>query len=181
MPGTDRTSAQINAAPYTLIPPRLYSNSMGPAMNKYFDTKRANLNFPSIRPVIAFRLGETYLIAAEAAFRIGNMGDAVMYINQLRTRAAYPTGNAAAMQISAADVNIDFILDERTRELCGELVRWLDLVRTGKLIERVKLHNPEAAVNIQAKHVLRPIPQAQLDAVTTGPKYDTNKYFPQWN
>jgi hypothetical protein len=181
MPGTDRTTAQINAAPYTLIPPRLYSNSMGPAMNKYFDTKRANLNFPSIRPVIAFRLGETYLIAAEAAFRIGNMGDAVMYINQLRTRAAYPTGNAAAMQITAADVNIDFILDERTRELCGELVRWLDLVRTGKLIERVKLHNPEAAVNIQPRHVLRPIPQAQLDAVTTGPKYDNNKYFPQWN
>ena len=133
MPGTDRTAAQIAAASYTLVPPRLYSNSMGPAMNKYFDTKRANLNFPSIRPVIAYRLAETYLIAAEAAFRTGNIGDAVNYINTIRTRAAYPTGNATAMQITAADINIDFILDERTRELCGELVRWLDLVRTGPI------------------------------------------------
>ena len=181
MPGVDKTNAQITASSYTLIPPRNYSNSMGPAMNKYFDTKRANLNFPSIRPVIAYRLAETYLIAAEAAYRIGNLGDAVTYINLIRTRAAFPNGNAAAMQITAADINIDFILDERTRELCGELVRWLDLVRTGKLIQRVKLHNSEAAINIQPKHILRPIPQAQLDATTTGPKYNNSLYFPQWN
>ena len=38
---------------------------MGPYMMKYNDTKRANLNFPSIRPVIAYRLAETYLIAAD--------------------------------------------------------------------------------------------------------------------
>ncbi|HET6994697.1 MAG TPA: RagB/SusD family nutrient uptake outer membrane protein [Chitinophagaceae bacterium] len=174
MPGTDRTNAQIAASKATLIPPRLYSSSMGPYMMKYNDTKRANLNFPSIRPVIAYRFAETYLIAAEAAFRTGNMGDAVTYINIIRTRAAYPTGDVVAMQITAADINIDFILDERTRELCGELVRWLDLVRTGKLIERVKLHNSEAAINILPKHILRPIPQAQIDAVTTGPAYPQN-------
>ena len=174
MPGTDRTNAQIAASRPTVIPPRLYSSAMSPYMMKYNDTKRANLNFPSIRPVIAYRLAETYLIAAEAAFRIGNMADAVANINIIRTRAAYPTGNVAAMQITAADINIDFILDERTRELCGEVVRWLDLVRTGKLIERVKLHNPEAAINIQPKHILRPIPQAQIDAVTTGTPYPQN-------
>jgi hypothetical protein len=177
MPGTDRTNAQITASKPTLIPPRLYSSSMGPYMMKYNDTKRANLNFPSIRPVIAYRFAETYLIAAEAAFRIGNMGDAVTYINTIRTRAAYPTGDVAAMQITAAEITIDFILDERTRELCGEVMRWLDLVRTGKLIERVKLHNSEAAINILPKHVLRPIPQAQIDAVTTGPAYPQN---PGW-
>jgi hypothetical protein len=177
MPGTDRTTAQIAASRPTVIPPRLYSSAMGPYMMKYNDTKRANLNFPSIRPVIAYRFAETYLIAAEAAFRIGNMGDAVTYINLIRTRAAYPTGNVAAMQITAADINIDFILDERTRELCGEVVRWLDLVRTGKLLERVKLHNSEAAINILSKHILRPIPQAQIDAVTTGTPYPQN---PGW-
>ena len=177
MPGTDRTNAQIAATRYTLIPPRLYSSSIGPYMMKYNDTKRANLNFPSIRPVIAYRFAETYLIAAEAAFRTGNLTDAVTFINIIRTRAAYPTGNVAAMQITTADVNIDFILDERTRELCGEVVRWLDLVRTGKLIERVRLHNAEAGINIQAKHVLRPIPQAQIDAVTTGTPYPQN---PGW-
>lgn len=177
MPGTDRTNAQIAASKYLLIPPRNYSSALSPYMMKYNDTKRANLNFPSIRPVIAYRLAETYLIAAEAAYRTGQMGDAELWINIIRTRAAYPTGNAAAMQINAADINIDFILDERTRELCGELMRWLDLARTGKLLERVKLHNPEAAVNIQTKHILRPIPQAQIDAVTTGPVYPQN---PGW-
>ena len=177
MPGTDRTNAQIAASRPLLIPPRNYSNALSPYMMKYNDTKRANLNFPSIRPVIAFRLAETYLIAAEAAFRTGNMGDAVTYLNAIRTRAAYPSGNVAAMQITAADVTIDFILDERSRELCGELVRWLDLVRTGKLLERVKLHNPEAAINILPKHILRPIPQAQIDAVTTGTPYGQN---PGW-
>jgi hypothetical protein len=85
------------------------------------------------------------------------------------------------MRISAADLSIDFILDERSRELCGELVRWLDLVRTGKLIERVKLYNPEAGPNIQAKHILRPIPQAQVDATVTGEPYNNNMYFPGWN
>ena len=74
MPGTDRTTAQIAASRPTVIPPRLYSSAMGPYMMKYNDTKRANLNFPSIRPVIAYRFAETYLIAAEAAFRIRQYG-----------------------------------------------------------------------------------------------------------
>lgn len=177
MPGTDRTNAEIAASRYVLIPPRNYSAALSPAMFKYFDTKRANLNFPSIRPVIAYRFGETFLIAAEAAFRTSRPAEAVTYINTIRTRAAFPTGNAAALQITETDLSIDFILDERTRELCGELVRWLDLVRTGKLIERVKLYNPEAANNILDKHKLRPIPQAQIDAVVTGDPYPQN---PGW-
>lgn len=181
MPGVDVTDAQIAASRYLLIPPRKYSNALSPAMFKYFDTKRLNLNFPSIRPVIAYRLAETYLIAAEAAFRIGNLPEAVAYINTIRGRAAYPSGDPVAMRIAEADLSIDFILTERSRELCGELVRWLDLVRTGKLIERVTANNPEAAPNIQPKHVLRPIPQAQLDAVTTGESYNNGVYFPDWN
>ncbi len=177
MPGVDVTDAKIKATPYLLIPPRKYDNTLGPAMFKYFDTKRADLNAPSIRPVIVFRLAETYLIAAEAAFMLGNTTDAVRYINIIRERAAYPTGNAAAMDITAADLSVDFILDERSRELCGEIVRWWDLVRTGKLIERVKKHNKEAAPNILPKHILRPIPQAQIDAVSTGDPYPQN---PGW-
>jgi starch-binding outer membrane protein, SusD/RagB family len=178
MPGVNKTNGEIAASRYLLIPPGKYSNALSPYMKKYNDTKRSNLNFPSIRSVIAYRFAETYLIAAEAAFRVGNTGDAVTYINTIRTRAAYPTGDPAALQITVADLSIDFILDERSRELCGELMRWLDLVRTGKLIERVKLHNPEAAINILPKHILRPIPQAQIDAVTTGEPYPQN---PGWN
>jgi hypothetical protein len=181
MPGVDVSDAKIAATRYLLIPPRKYDNTLSATLTKYFDTKRADQNSPSIRPVIAYRLAETYLIAAEAAFRIGNTADAVKYINAVRERAAYPTGNAAAMDITAANLSIDFILDERTRELCGEMVRWLDLVRTGKLLERVRMHNKEAAANIIDKHVLRPIPQAQIDATTTGDPYNNSLYFPLWN
>lgn len=181
MPGVDASDAKIAATRYLLVPPRKYDNTLSATMMKYFDTKRADLNSPSVRPVIAFRLAETYLIAAEAAFMTSNTGDAVKYINAVRERAAYPTGNATAMDITASDLSLDFILDERTRELCGENVRWWDLVRTGKLLQRVRLHNKEAAANIIDKHVLRPIPQAQIDATTTGDPYNNSLYFPLWN
>jgi hypothetical protein len=177
MPGYDVTDAQIKAAPYTLIPPRKYSIALSPAMFKYFDTKRADLNSPSIRPVIVYRLAETYLIAAEAAFMAGKIPEALTYVNAVRERAAFPSGDPQAMDVTASDLSVDFFLDERSRELCGENMRWWDLVRTGKLLERVRLHNKEAAPNIQEKHILRPIPQAQIDATTTGDPYPQN---PGW-
>lgn len=174
MPGRDTSDAAIARTPHLLIPPRKYDNTLSPAMKKYFDTKRPDLNAPSIRPVIVYRLAETYLIAAEAAFMNGQLTDAVTYMNAVRERAAYPTGNVVAMRITTANLNLDFILDERSRELCGENVRWLDLVRTGQLLNRVRAHNAEARPNIQDKHKLRPIPQAQIDAVVTGEKYGQN-------
>lgn len=174
MPGHDVTDAQVAAAPYLLMPPRKYTIALSPAMTKYFDTKRSDQNAPSIRPVIVYRLAETYLVAAEALLMSGNAPAALPYVNAIRERAAYPTGNAAAMEITAGQLTKDFILDERARELCGETMRWLDLVRTHKLLERVRLHNPEAGPNIQDFHVLRPIPQDQIDRVTTGPPYPQN-------
>jgi hypothetical protein len=177
MPGYAMTSAQIAKYRYQVIPPAKYSIALSPAMIKYFDTKRPDQNSPSSRPIIIYRLAETYLIAAEALFMDGRAGDAVPYINAIRERAAYPSGNAAAMDITADKLSLDFILDERSRELCGELVRWLDLARTGKLLERVKLHNTDGKSNIKPFHVLRPIPQTQIDATITGTPYPQN---PGW-
>jgi hypothetical protein len=177
MPGVDASDAKIAATPYLLVPPRKYDNTLSATMFKYFDTKRADLNAPSIRPVIVYRLAETYLNAAEAAFMLGKTAEAVSLINTIRERAASSPASVPAMDITAANLSIDFILDERSRELTGENMRWLDLVRTNKLLERVRLHNKEAAANIQTKHILRPIPQSQIDAVTTGPPYPQN---PGW-
>ncbi|HTN36682.1 MAG TPA: RagB/SusD family nutrient uptake outer membrane protein [Arachidicoccus sp.] len=177
MPGYDVSDAQIKASKYLLIPPRKYANNLSPAMFKYFDTQRAGLNDPSIRPTIAFRLAETYLLAAEAAFQLGQPQVAADYINKVRERAAAAGTAVQDMDITSSQVNIDFILDERARELCGEMTRWWDLVRTGKLLERVRLHNPDAGPNIQPKHILRPIPQDQIDATTTGTPYPQN---PGW-
>jgi hypothetical protein len=83
----------------------------------------------------------------------------------------------AAMQITAADVNLDFLLDERAREMYGEHARWFDLTRTGKLVERVRLHNPQGADNIQDYHNVRPIGQDQIDRTLGG--YPQNPGYPQ--
>lgn len=174
MPGVDVGNDQIASSRYLLVPPRNYTLQLFPTMLKYQDTKRASINDPSVRPVIVYRLGETYLLAAEAAFNTGDVASAAKYINVVRQRAAYPTGNVAAMTITPADVTLDYILDERARELAGEQTRWLDLVRTNKLVERVRLHNPDAGVNIKEKHTLRPIPQSQIDRTITGDKYPQN-------
>lgn len=185
MPGVDVSDAKIAATRYLLMPPRKYNIQMAPYMRKYVDTKRADMNSPSVRPVIVWTLSETYLIAAEAAFMLNKTPETLGYINTLRTRAAYPTGNAAAIQVTAADLSLDFILDERSRELCGQMVRWWDLVRTHKngvsnLLVRVKLHNTDGMANIVPKDTLRPIPQSQMNGVTSGPAYGPMG-DPLWN
>ena len=180
MPGYEVDPATIAKTRYLLMPPSAYNIQMAPTLIKYFDTKRADQNAPSIRPVIVWTLDETYLIAAEAAYFLNNSASAVSLINTIRERAAYPTGNVAAMDITAANLSLDFILDERSRELCGQMTRWWDLVRTHTLLARVRAHNSDGRFNIVPKDTLRPIPQSQMNGVTEGPAYGPMG-DPLWN
>lgn len=102
------------------------------------------------------RLAETYLLRAEAYLAI-NPQKAADDINTVRQRAQ-------ATPITASDLDIDFILDERMRELGVEEKRRFTLVRLGKLYDRVKAHNPYNASNILPHHELYPIPQSEIDA-----------------
>jgi hypothetical protein len=124
----------------------------------------------STRDVIVARLGETYLIAAEAYFKAGVPSTGLDRLNEVRRRAG--VANATAGQF-----NIDYILDERGRELLGEYKRWFDLKRTGTLVARASAHNYKIKaanfVGIDGKlKILRPIPQSVLDL-------NQNKDFPQ--
>jgi starch-binding outer membrane protein, SusD/RagB family len=147
-----------------------------PAVRKFDDPTSiftGNISGTSTRDLYLARLGETYLVAAEAYFQLGDATLAAERINEVRKRADISGTNA--LQITGADVDIDFILDERARELVGEYHRWFDLKRTGKLIERNEMYNTplrnkyflngiDAFGGTDGKQkVLRPIPQAALD------------------
>ncbi|GAB2808068.1 RagB/SusD family nutrient uptake outer membrane protein [Ferruginibacter profundus] len=154
-----------------------------PNIRKWDDSTRGDKNDYSDRPFILYRFAELYLIAAEAAFKGGGtMQQAADMINVLRTRAALksnqtPAQYAAAVlaqQITPAQVTLDFILDERSRELFSENTRWWDLSRTKTLVQRVQAYNAEGAAGVQGFNMLRPVPQQQIDLVTEGPAYPQN-------
>ena len=118
---------------------------------------------------VYLRLAETYLIKAEAQFRLGLPGDAATTLNIVRARSK-------ATPITAGNVDLDFILDERSRELLGEEHRRYTLVRTGTWYDRYKLYNPLNPDQVEPYHALFPIPQVVIDANITLPMENNPGY-----
>lgn len=167
-PGFEMPASERATRRYQVLTPSMYTERVFPALRKHIDGARADLTqFEGTRDYIAFRLADTWLMLAEAQFKQGKIADATESINKVRVRAAWP-GKADAMRITTADMSMEMIIEERARELLGEQTRWFDLKRWGLLVERVRLHNPQASPNIRDFHVLRPIPQPQIDRVEGG-------------
>jgi TonB-dependent SusC/RagA subfamily outer membrane receptor len=140
-----------------------YNPTYFPTLTKWDEPDRATVNQEQgQRDFPVYRLADTYLMVAEALIRQGRPAEAVPYVNAVRLRAAIP-GHEGEMTADASDMTLDFILDERGRELFAEGHRWFDLVRFHELVELVKARNAPAAEFIQPFHVLRPIPQSQID------------------
>src|SRR5437762_13243827 len=162
----DADTGLAKTRPYRVYTPKTYSNRIFPSLNKFEDPFRLSVNETrGSRDYLLFRLAETYLIAAEALLRDGRPAEGLPYLNAVRRRAAIP-GHETDMELPLAQLTLDEVLNERARELAGESMRWFDLVRTHKLVERVKLYNPDGGPNIQPYHALRPIPQTQLHRTT---------------
>lgn len=147
-------------------------------------------NAGSTRPYNIAKFSELYLVAAEAAVEgaATQAGKSVRdLVNVLRARAGRWTySNAECKEVdrdfsaemtaaTPATIDINYILDERSREFYGEGYRWFDLVRTQKWNEYADSyvicggkgdHNPQTySRTIEAFHYLRPIPQGQLDGM----------------
>ena len=162
IPGYEVSAAERAGKPYQVMVPSVYNERWFPSMKKHLDPGRADLTVEQGgRDFLAFRFAETHLLLAEAQLKLNKIDEATENVNVVRRRAAFP-GKEAAMEITPAQMNMEMIIEERARELLGEQHRWLDLKRWGILLERVKLHNPQAT-GIQPFHVLRPIPQNQID------------------
>ena len=166
LPGTEMSLDERAKKKYQVLVPSRYDERIFPALSKHIDGARVDrTQFEGGRDYIAFRLADTYLMLGEAQFKLGLIADAVASFNVVRKRAAWP-GKEADILITSSDLTMDFIMAERERELIGEQMRWFDLVRWGNLLERVVKYNPQAAPYIKPHHVLRPIPQTQIDRVT---------------
>jgi hypothetical protein len=115
------------------------------------------------------RLAETYLLRAEANLLKGDLASAATDINVVRARVN-------ATLVSASDVNIDLILDERARELYQEEFRLSTLMRMGKLVEYLQKYNGYVLTNhyVLDSHLnLMPIPNSVIQA-NTGSKLTQN-------
>jgi hypothetical protein len=123
----------------------------------------SDIDFP------VFRLAEIYLTYAEAVLRGGTGGsnaNALTYINRIRGRAYANDPSSTSGNISAAALTLDFILDERARELYWETHRRTDLVRYNKLTTATYLWAWKGGVKagraVDAKYNLFPIPTSDL-------------------
>jgi starch-binding outer membrane protein, SusD/RagB family len=154
-----------------------YYKECYPSLKKFsslywiYDNQKWEGDYPILR------LGDVYLIAAEAALRYNNdQTTAAGYINTIRKRAAV-TGRESEMVVAESAVTLDFVLAERARELAGEQTRWTDLKRFGKLTNAYLAQtNPDILTFDETKHTVRPIPQSYLDAIANPSEFGTNGY-----
>lgn len=115
------------------------------------------------------RLAETYLLRAEAYLGKNEKQKATDDINVLRNRAQ-------TTPASVAEMNMDYILDERLRELYMEEFRAVTLTRLGLLYDRDKRYNPKSGLTIEAYHNLWPIPTTEITQ-NTGAVLEQNKGY----
>ena len=127
---------------------------------KFDDSKTAKTEKNTCyRDIHIITLPEMYLVAAEAYLKAGVNDKALDRLNEVHQRAGLPA--------LTGTITIDDILDENACENFGNEARWMDLRRTQTLVTRCTKYNHEMgdkAAQYIGKKLLRPIPQAAIDA-----------------
>ena len=127
---------------------------------KFDDSKTAKTEKNTCyRDIHIITLPEMYLVAAEAYLKAGDNPKALARLNEVHQRAGLPA--------LTGTITIDDILDENACENFGNESRWMDLRRTQTLVDRCNKYNHEIedkAAQYIGKKLLRPIPQAAIDA-----------------
>lgn len=127
---------------------------------KFDDSKTAKTEKNTCyRDIHIITLPEMYLVAAEAYLKAGDNPKALARLNEVHQRAGLPA--------LTGTITIDDILDENACENFGNEARWMDLRRTQTLVTRCTKYNYEMgdkAAQYIGKKLLRPIPQAAIDA-----------------
>jgi hypothetical protein len=146
-------------------------------IKKFMDPLRPTIQWmEGSRDWFVMRLADTYLLRAEARLKQGNTAGARTDIVTVRQRAAFAGVDMNDVANTPATITLDYLLEERSRELDGEQCRWYDLVRTQTLVSRVNQYNPEAQNRVAQFHIRRPIIQNQLDRTQGG--YEQNCGYP---
>jgi hypothetical protein len=125
----------------------------------------------TFRDEYIIRLAETYLLRAEAYIGLGKKTEAAADINKVRERAQ-------ATAVTPDKVDLDYILDERLRELGTEEKRNLTLMRMGKWVDRLRRCNPFFAPQLQEHFNLWPIPSSERERNRTA-VLEQNPGYPQ--
>lgn len=136
--------------------------------SKYYVADAAKMRNGNLNATFIMRMAEVYLIAAEADIYANGGGSAMQYINKIRSRAG------AKPLSGAADINT--VLDERARELCGEYSRFYDLKRTEKLRDKNYLNatHPDLGKFFKPEYALRPISTTFTQVLEGGGAYYQN-------
>lgn len=132
--------------------------------------------------VPVMRYAEMPLIAAECYIALGRTAEAAQIINnEIRNaRVVKPGHSLSEAQVSASDMTIEWIMEERARELCGEWLRWFDVKRVyspqGKFASTILGRNPSMINDdcMQEYHALRPIPNTFLDKLQNATEFGQN-------
>jgi hypothetical protein len=154
---------------------QVYPVSCKVATDKYTGVADGENMSNLFRGEYIFRLSETILLRAEAKMRMNDKAGAATDINLVRNRAK------CTYLVSAADVSVDLILDERARELVYEETRWNTLLRMGGTVavDRIKKYSywDDPRNTLTTNFNLWPIPQTVIDTNKDKPMAQN----PGWN